>query len=81
MSHAPGEPADFFTIDLEDLAILGADQTSLASQAVFAMGRSAIRDVAVDGRLVIADGRHPQAAEIRSRYLRVQQRFSAQEAQ
>jgi formimidoylglutamate deiminase len=80
-SLAPGEPADFFTIDLEDLAILGADQTSLASQAVFAMGRSAIRDVAVDGRLVIADGRHPQAAEIRSRYLRVQQRFSAQEAQ
>jgi formimidoylglutamate deiminase len=80
-SLAPGEPADFFTIDLEDLAILGADQASLTSQAVFALGRSAIRDVAVDGRLVIADGRHPEAAEIRARYLRVQQRFSAQEAQ
>lgn len=77
---APGEPADFFTIDLEDLAILGVDQSSLVSQATFALGRSAIRDVAVDGLLVIAEGRHPLAAEIRARYLRVQQRFSAQEA-
>jgi formimidoylglutamate deiminase len=78
---APGEPADFFTIDLEDLAILGADQASLTSQAVFALGRSAIRDVAIDSRLVLVDGRHPLAAEISARYLRVQQRFSAQEAQ
>jgi formimidoylglutamate deiminase len=78
---APGEPADFFTIDLDDLAILGADQSSLISQSVFALGRSAIRDVAIDGRLLIADGHHPLSTEIRLRYLRVQQRFSAQEAQ
>ncbi|MGA9673296.1 MAG: formimidoylglutamate deiminase [Terracidiphilus sp.] len=78
-SLTPGEPADFFTIDLEDFAILGTNQTSLVSQAVFALSRSAIRDVAVDGSLVMSDGRHPLAAEIRARYLRVQERFSAQE--
>jgi formimidoylglutamate deiminase len=78
---APGESADFFTAGLDDLAILGADCTSLASQAVFALGRSAIRDVAVAGKLIIEDGRHPMAAEIRSSYRRVLQRFLNQEVQ
>lgn len=80
-SLAPGEPADFFSADLDDLALLGADAASLTAQAVFALGRSAIRDVAVAGKLVLTDGHHPLDSEIRSRYRAVQQRFSAQEAQ
>jgi formimidoylglutamate deiminase len=76
---APGEPADFFTVDMDDLAILGLDKRTLAAQAIFALGRSAIRDVAVAGRLVINDGRHPLDNEIRSRYRAVQQRFANQE--
>jgi formimidoylglutamate deiminase len=72
---APGEPADFFTLDLNDAALLGTDAGSLASQAVFAAGRAAVRDVAVAGRLVMEDGRHAQDEEIRERYRAVQKRF------
>jgi formimidoylglutamate deiminase len=76
-SLAVGQLADFFTADLDDLSILGAgaDADSLASQAVFALAKSAIRDVAVQGRLILKDGRHPQEEEIRSRYRSVQRRF------
>ncbi|HVZ84140.1 MAG TPA: formimidoylglutamate deiminase [Terracidiphilus sp.] len=77
---APGQPADFFTVSLDDLALLGADAASLESQAVFALGRSAIRDVAVAGTLVLTDGHHPLDREIRARYRSVQQRFANQEA-
>jgi len=76
---APGEPADFFTVDQDDPAILGLDRASLAAQAVFALGRSAIRDVAVQGRLVIEDGRHPLREEIHESYRRIQKQFSIQE--
>lgn len=72
---APGEPADFFTLDLNDAALLGTDAASLASQAVFAAGRVAIRDIAVAGRLVIQDGQHALDEEIRERYRAVQRRF------
>ncbi len=75
-SLAQGEPADFFTVGLDDIAILGLDAESLAEQAVFALGRSAIRDVAVQGRLVVEDGWHPSDHEIRSRYRAIQQRFA-----
>jgi len=70
-----GQPADFFTVDLNDLSILGIDAESLRSQAVFSMARSAVRDVAVQGRLILENGRHPRAGEIRSRYRSVQAKY------
>jgi len=76
---APGEPADFFTVDLNDVALLGTDAASLASQAVFAVGRAAICDVAVAGRLVMEEGRHAMDEEIRERYRAVQKRFVEEE--
>jgi formimidoylglutamate deiminase len=76
-SLSVGQPADFFTIDLDDLAILGVDRETLASQAVFAVSRSAVRDVAVQGRIVIQDGCHVEADDIRSRYRSVQQRYQS----
>jgi formimidoylglutamate deiminase len=79
-SLAVGQPADFFTFDVNDLGVLGVDRASLAAQAVFALGRAAIRDVAVQGRMVIEDGRHAQDEEIRSRFRVVERRFAAQEA-
>ena len=75
----PGQAADFFTADLNDLALLGADKHSLATQAAFVLGRTAIRDVAVSGKLVLADGHHPQEESIRTRYQPIQRQF-AQEA-
>lgn len=77
---APGQPADFFTVSLDDPAILGADVSSLTAQAVFALNRAAVRDVAVAGTLVLTDGHHPLDHEIRTRYRAVQQRFANQEA-
>ena len=72
---APGDPADFYTLDLNDVALLGTDRASLASQAVFAASRAAIRDVAVAGRFMLQDGRHALDEEIRERYRAVQKRF------
>lgn len=73
---APGEPADFFTTDLNDLSILGADAESLAQQAVFAMAKSAVRDVAVAGQLILQDGRHAAEDGIAERYRDVQRRYN-----
>jgi formimidoylglutamate deiminase len=72
---AAGEPADFFTVDLNDLSLLGADSGSLESQAVFAMNKSAVRDVAVQGRLILENGRHAAAGEIRAKYRGVQRKY------
>jgi formimidoylglutamate deiminase len=72
---AVGEPADFFTVDLNDLSILGADASSLVSQAVFALAKSAVRDVAVQGRMILENGRHSRAGEIRSKYRAVQRKY------
>ena len=72
---AVGEPADFFTVDLNDLSILGADAESLPSQAVFALSKAAIRDVALRGRLILENGHHRFEDEIRSRYIAVQRRY------
>jgi formimidoylglutamate deiminase len=72
---AVGQPADFFTVDLDDLSILGMDAESLLPQAVFALAKSAIRDVAVQGRLILENGCHTHEEEIRSRYVAVQRRY------
>ncbi len=74
-SLAPGDPADFFTIDLSDTSILGLTPAELPTQAVFALNRAAVRDVAVQGRILLHDCQHPEADSIRDRYLAVQRRF------
>jgi formimidoylglutamate deiminase len=75
-SLSAGEPADFFTLDLNDLSLLGADRGSLAMQAVFAANKSAVREVAVAGKLLVQNGRHAREEEIRSRYAAVQKAFA-----
>ena len=72
---AVGEPADFFTVDLNELSILGVDAASLASQAVFSLAKSAVRDVAVQGKLILENGRHSGAGEIRAKYRAVQRKY------
>jgi formimidoylglutamate deiminase len=63
-----GSFADFFTIDLRDPSIAGHSSEDLLPLLVFGMNRTAIRDVAVNGRLIVRDGSHPLAEEIVSRY-------------
>lgn len=55
----PGRPADFFTVDIEHPSIIGADESNLLAAILFGSERSAIREVAVQGRLIVRDGRHP----------------------
>ena len=77
---AVGQPADFFTVDLNDFSILGADVDSLASQAVFALAKSAVRDVAVQGKMILQDGHHGFENEIREQYRGVQKRYQNNQA-
>jgi formimidoylglutamate deiminase len=45
-----GAPADFFTVDLDDLSIAGASPDDLLANIVFSLSRTAIRDVVVNGK-------------------------------
>jgi len=47
---APGAPADFFTVDLNDLSIAGSSPDNLLTNIVFSLARTAIRDVVVNGK-------------------------------
>ena len=60
--------ADFFTVDLRDVSIAGSSAEDLLPLIVFGMNRTAIRDVAVNGKLIVRDGRHAAQEEIVSRY-------------
>jgi formimidoylglutamate deiminase len=59
-----GRPADFFTVALDDPSLAGADQESLLGHIVFSAERTAVRDVAVGGKFIIQDRRHPLGGEI-----------------
>ncbi len=64
----PGRLADFFTVDLEDSSIAGGSEADLLPLLVFALNRSAVRDVVVQGRTVLRQGRHAAHDEIVQRY-------------
>ena len=53
-----GAPADFFTIDLDDLSIAGCSVEDLLANVVFSLSRTAVRDVVVAGRQIVKDARH-----------------------
>jgi formimidoylglutamate deiminase len=57
-SLAEGLPADFFTVDLHDPSIAGSTPEELLASIVFGLSRTAIREVAVNGRLIVKDGEH-----------------------
>ena len=60
---APGAPADFFTVDLTHPSLVGAGAASLLPAIVFGATAGTVREVAVAGRWVVRDGRHPLAEE------------------
>lgn len=65
---APGAPADFFTVDLDDPSIAGSTEENLMANIVFSLSRTAIRDVVVGGKGIVTDGRHAQQDEIVSAF-------------
>jgi formimidoylglutamate deiminase len=72
-----GRPADFFTVDLNDVSVAGADRESLLSHIVFALERTAVRGVFVDGKPVIEEGRHASQEQIIQEFGKLQRRLSA----
>lgn len=73
----PGYPADFFTVDLNDVAIAGASAEELLPMIVFSLRPASVRDVVVNGQLLIAEGEHPLAGEIVERYVPIASRLMA----
>jgi formimidoylglutamate deiminase len=55
---APGAPADFFTVDLDDPSIAGSSLDDLLANIVFSLSRTAVRDVVVAGKRIVENGRH-----------------------
>lgn len=49
----PGAVADFFTVDLNDLSIAGAEVDDLLTNIVFSLSQRAVRDVIVGGRRIV----------------------------
>ena len=77
----PGAPADWFTVDVNDISIAGHDRSSLLPLIVFGLQRGAIKDVVVQGKFVLKDGRHPLQADIVGRYTELHQKvWSGREA-
>lgn len=68
----PGAPADFFTVDLDDPSIAGSSPENLLANIVFSLSRTAIKDVVVGGKRIVADGRHAQQEQIVSEFRRIQ---------
>jgi formimidoylglutamate deiminase len=72
---ASGQPADFFTVDLNDPSIAGASRDDLLSSIVFSVSRAAVRDVVVGGKRIVEDGRHAAQEEIVQRFCTLQQKL------
>ena len=70
-----GRPADFFTVNLYDPSIAGADGETLLANIIFSLERRAIRDVWIGGRQRIAGGRHLNQGAIIGRFVDAQRRL------
>ncbi|HYX40868.1 MAG TPA: amidohydrolase family protein, partial [Pyrinomonadaceae bacterium] len=69
---AVGRAADFFTVDLNDPSVAGANEADLLPAIVFALARTSVREVVVGGRLVVQDGQHQAQPQIVERFVRLQ---------
>ncbi len=74
-SLEPGHAADFFTVDLNDPSIAGADRDDLLTNIVFSLSRTAVRDVVVGGKQIVSDGRHADQEEIVERFSALQKKL------
>lgn len=70
-----GRPADFFTVNLYDPSIAGADPDSLLANIVYSLERRAVREVWVGARQRISNGRHANQGPIVGRYVDLQKRL------
>ncbi|ACB74436.1 amidohydrolase family protein [Opitutus terrae] len=70
-----GRPADFFTVNLFDPALVGAAPEQLLAAMVFGVSPRAVREVWVGARQRIGQWRHPAQSGIVARFAELQQRL------
>jgi formimidoylglutamate deiminase len=70
-SLRPAEFGDMISVDLSEISIAGNTPETLLPLLVFGASRSAIRDVVVNGRIILRDGHHPLQEEIIQKYREV----------
>lgn len=70
-----GRPADFFTVDLNDVSIAGASADDLLSSILFSLARTSVREVVVGGRAIVEEGKHRAHLEIVRRFKALQSRL------
>lgn len=68
-------PADFFTVALDDPSIAGAGEDDLLAAIVFGLSKTAIRDVVVGGKQIVAEGRHADQDKIVNRFAQLQRKL------
>ena len=73
-----GRPADFFTVNLLDPSVAGADAGTLLANVVYGLDRRAIRDVWVGARQRLSGGRHVSHGSIVGRFVDAQKRIWAE---
>ena len=71
----PGRLADFFTVDINDPSIAGASDDDLLSNIVFSLARTAVREVAVGGKLIVENGQHRAQGEVTKKFVALQPRL------
>ncbi len=74
---ARGCRADFVVLDNEDPALVEREGDDLLDAAIFAPRRNVVRDVMVDGKWVVQEGRHADEAVIFERYRRTLKKLLA----
>lgn len=72
-----GRPADFFTVNIYDPSIAGADGDSLLANIVYGLERRAIREVWIGARQRIVNGRHPDQGQVIARFVERQSQLWA----
>ncbi len=69
------EPADFFTVDLNDPSLAGAVEEDMLAHIVFSLSKTAVKDVVVGGKRIVEDGHHAQQEEIVERFNALQKKL------
>ena len=72
-----GRPGDFFTVNLFDPSVAGAEPGAVLNIIVFSLERRAVREVWIGGRQLVTNGRHPLQGPIVGRFVEMQRRLWA----
>jgi len=62
-------------VDLDDPAIAGASPADLLAAIVFSSSRAAVREVVINGKPVVSEGRHLIQEEVVERFAELQKKL------